>query len=259
VETEAEKTETALGENGTTPQATEGGESDGSSRTNLRSTIAFPYGSLKDAEDVSNELHAKWGNSASLSQLAAGMDSTTKSGAFRSKVATARTFGVVTGRGQLTLTELGRRIVNPQEVAAARIEAFLAVPLFKAIYDEYNDGMLPPDAALEKRMRDLGVSAKQTDRARQSFQRSADLAGFFGHGRNRLVRPPVHVSDSKRDDARKDERAVIPAAGSVTVPGPIEAAWLQLLREGRSWSTEKTLAFIEATRQLWEVLAEQGD
>lgn len=38
-------------------------------------------------------------------------------------------------------------------------------------------------------MRDVGVSSKQTGRARQAFMRSAREAGFFAHGEDRLVRP----------------------------------------------------------------------
>ena len=37
----------------------------------------------------------------------------------------------------------------------------------------------------------LGVSSKQTERARQVLQRSAQYAGFFGQGRDRLVQPPA--------------------------------------------------------------------
>ena len=38
-------------------------------------------------------------------------------------------------------------------------------------------------------MANLGVAKKQTARARQTFERSAEQAGFFGQGRDRLVEP----------------------------------------------------------------------
>jgi hypothetical protein len=38
-------------------------------------------------------------------------------------------------------------------------------------------------------MAGFGVAAKQTDRARQAFERSADQAGFFAHGTDRLILP----------------------------------------------------------------------
>lgn len=48
---------------------------------------------------------------------------------------------------------------------------------------------MPGAAAIEKYMRDVGVSSKQTDKARQVFLRSARQANFFEHGEDRLVRP----------------------------------------------------------------------
>jgi hypothetical protein len=52
-------------------------------------------------------------------------------------------------------------------------------------------GVLPPAAALSRDIVALGVSEKQKDRARLIFERSADQAGFFEHGKQRLVMPGV--------------------------------------------------------------------
>jgi hypothetical protein len=76
----------------------------------------------------------------------------TNNGAYLSRVANARLFGVVTGRGsRLELTERGRRILDGSEpdASAARGEAFLAVPLFRAVADavQQRAGVLPDDLA----------------------------------------------------------------------------------------------------------------
>jgi len=42
--------------------------------------------------------------------------------------------------------------------------------------------VLPGAATIEKYMRDVGVSSKQTDKARQVFLRSARQANLFEHG-----------------------------------------------------------------------------
>jgi hypothetical protein len=63
------------------------------------------------------------------------------------------------------------------------------VALYARIFDNYNGFALPGPAALEKFMREVGVSGKQTGKARQAFMRSARQAGFFAHGEDRLVRP----------------------------------------------------------------------
>ena len=57
------------------------------------------------------------------------------------------------------------------------------MPLYKAIFDKNKGGVLPPAAALERELVGLGVSEKQKGRAREVFERSAEQAGFFEHGK----------------------------------------------------------------------------
>jgi hypothetical protein len=105
-------------------------------------------------------------------------------------VSTARVFGLVeTNREQISLTALGRQIVNPEREHQARVKAFLNVPLYRAMFDNYRGCPLPRNIAIENEMVRLGVSAKQKEKARQVFQRSAEQAGFFAYGRDKLVMP----------------------------------------------------------------------
>jgi hypothetical protein len=223
----------------------------------LRSTISFPYGSLKDAEQVAKALHEAWGGSTSPEQLAGGMDQTPKSGAFRNKTATARIFGLTqASRGKISLTNRGRQIVDPQTRAAARVDAFLHVPLFARLYERYKASNLPPDRGLEQTILDLGVSAKQTAKARQAFQRSAEQAGFFRQQPGRLVKPPTNLPDSDAaEESEEGDALKRPAATAGVMPDAVQASILTLLQEGRSWSAEKTHEFVEATRKLNELLA----
>ncbi len=74
----------------------------------------------------------------------------TNNGAYLARVASARLFGVVTGRGsRFEATERGRRILAGAEpdASTARREAFLAVPLFRAVADAAarQGGLLPAD------------------------------------------------------------------------------------------------------------------
>jgi hypothetical protein len=223
----------------------------------LRSTIAFPYTGLKDAEQIARALHDSWGGGASPDQLAASLAASPRSGAFRGKVATARTFQVIEiTRGNISLTDLGRKLIDPQTRAAARVEAFLTVPLFAALVIEYKGTMLPPDSGLEQKILDLGVSAKQTAKARQAFQRSAELAGFFKLGKDRLVQPAnLPDSDGPPPAVLKDPK---PAGGSAAptpdLPAPLSELWLTLLRDGRDWSPEKIQEFVETARTLLSLL-----
>jgi len=171
---------------------------DGTKQRRQRSTIAFPYNDLQDAIAVAHAIHQNGGDWATDDQLAAWLGHEgIRSGAFRLKVSTARTFGLISvGREQITLTDLGNQIIDPQRnPRQARVSAFLSVPLYRSLYDSHRGRMLPPDPALEQVMVNLGVSVKQKDKARQAFQRSAKQAGFFDQGSTRLVLPSG-ISDS---------------------------------------------------------------
>jgi hypothetical protein len=79
---------------------------------------------------------------------------------------------------------------------AARVEAFLNVELFRAMYDA-----LPPPA-IERQVAQLGVSPKQTERARQTFMKSAQYAGLIDASPGRFVKPGIV---SKEQDRRERE------------------------------------------------------
>jgi hypothetical protein len=70
-----------------------------------------------------------------------------------------------------------------------RLKLSLRCRSTRAFMTIYKGFTLPGPAALEKFMREVGVSSKQTGKARQAFMRSARPAGFFAHGEDRLVRP----------------------------------------------------------------------
>jgi hypothetical protein len=160
-------------------------------RRRQRSTIGFPYTDLESALGVARAIHEKGGGQCDLDQLAAWMGhETVSSGAFNLKIAAARLFGLIEGdRQRIRLTSLGKDAIDPQKERSAKAEAFLNVPLYRRIYDEHRGGLLPPDIGLQREMQQFGVTAKQADKARQTFQRSASQAGFFATGKSRLVMP----------------------------------------------------------------------
>jgi hypothetical protein len=217
---------------------------------------------------VAQELHDKWGGTATLDQLAGGMGSGPRGGTFRVKVATARTFGATTAvkGGVISLTDLGRKLLDPQTRAAARVDAFLTVPLFSQLVEEFKGSRLPPASGLERKIAALGVSAKQVSKARVAFQRSAEQAGFFKHGKDRLILPPrLSESSGRLADTGPQGSGLDVSPGNreprsnPALPAPLPELWLTLLRDGRSWSAEKTQEFVEAARKLHELLSKGSD
>jgi len=156
---------------------------------NERSEISFPYSSMEDAEKVARAVHEWGGNDVTPDRLASSLKTTVKSSGFRTDVAAARIFNFVDGRGVLSLTPLGNRLVDAQTTEQARVEAFKNVPLFNKLFEDHQGKVLPGPKGIEAEILRLGVPPKQVSRARQLFQRSAQHAGFFNHSPERLVEP----------------------------------------------------------------------
>jgi len=160
--------------------------------TRERSTILFPYHDLGDAIKVAKGVHIVGGSTCQIDQLAAQLGHTITSGTFQQRLNTARIFGLLTNsRGMVTLSKLGTQVVDPQQQRAARVEAFLNVPLYKKLYDQFKGAALPPASGLDATIVGLGAAPKQKETARRVFQRSAELAGFFEIAKDRLTHPSL--------------------------------------------------------------------
>jgi hypothetical protein len=129
--------------------------------------------------------------------LAVWMGQTASGGTFRTRLGAARLFGLIeTGQGRATLTQLGRDALDSSgSEKGARVTAFLNVELFRAMYEQFKGNMLPPSPAIERQMEQLGVSPKQKERARQTFMKSAQHAGFIDSATGRFVKPGIPQKD----------------------------------------------------------------
>jgi len=103
-----------------------------------RSTIQFPYSDLDDAVTIAKAIHDSAGLECTIDQLAAYLRVSVSSGAFRVRAANTATFGLTENeRGSIRLTDLGRRISDTTQETAARVEAFLTVPLYARVYEHF--------------------------------------------------------------------------------------------------------------------------
>jgi len=171
-----------------------------------RSTIEFPYFDLASAIEVAKAVKQMGGTSADWTSVAVHLNMAGDGGGFRQRVMTGKSFGVLEySRGSIDLTELGIRAVDPQYERAAKVDAFLKVPLYKALFDKLNGQMLPPTAAIERMAEQLGVAPKQKDKARQVFMRSAKQAGLFDISAERLALPPGGAPGATQRVARGEE------------------------------------------------------
>jgi len=221
-----------------------------------RSTIEFPYLDLDDALEIVKAVHTVSGNVCQKDQLAAQLNQSATSGAFNLRLTTAKMFGLLSyERGTITLTNLGKQAADTRNEKAARVNAFLNIPLYKAVYDEYKGRTLPPVTALETEMVRLGVAPKQKDRARQVFQRSAKQAGFFAFQPDRLVEPPTSgkLETLKEEGARGNAKPEFQARNEVLHPA-IEGLLKTLPAAQTQWPAESRKKWLQAAENILDLI-----
>lgn len=226
-----------------------------------RSMIEFPYMGLDEAIEVAQAIHETTGSGlCQADQLAAALKLSMASSGFRVRLSTTKMFGIIDserGSGAVRLTDLGHRIVDPAQERAAKVEAFQNVPLYAKLVEQHRGKTLPPPAALERVMAEMGVAKKQTDRARQTFDRSAQSAGFFEFGRDKLVAPALSggtappKSDAPPPPPADQSQNRFDGGGGGTTGDPlIDALIKKLPPAGKSWPA--------AERKTWMTMMEMA-
>ena len=169
-----------------------------------KSTVEYPYLDLDNAIEIVKKIHHLEGDRCEWKQLATSLDVAADGGGFRMRMLTAKTFGLLTyEKGQIMLTECGIKATDPNFEKRARYEAFMNVSLFKQLFERFNGQQLPPIAAIERAIENLGAAPKQKDKVRQVFHRAAKQAGLFELASDRLSTPPGLNTQKKEieDDA----------------------------------------------------------
>lgn len=124
-----------------------------------------------------------------------------RNGAFLTRLANARLFGLVSGGSdRIVLTERGRSALSTDlEVAdPARVEAFLAVPLYRAVLERSGGEVVPPVDQLAHLLEsDFGESPNKAHSAAVKLVDSAGQAGLIRNqrGETSLTSRFVSVAD----------------------------------------------------------------
>ncbi len=234
-----------------------------------KSTIEFPYLDLEDSTEVAKAVHEVGGGECRLEQLAARLNMAVTGGGFRLRLIAAKTFGVIQyNRDSVMLTPLGTRLCDPQQEKQAKVDAFLKVPLYLQVYEKYKGVTLPQSAGLEQAMVTMGVVTKQKDKARQVFQRSANQAGFFSYGPDRLTMPSIKGGESPQtkpvDDARDEDRdrektRKNSGNGGGTYHPFIEGLLKTLPEAETPWEIEKRLKWLQAAANIFDLIYSASD
>ena len=218
-----------------------------------RSTIQFPYMNLDAVIPLPKTVYELGARACERGQLAGRLNMAADGGQFRQKLQNARTFGLLTYSGKsVDLTEVGVQLCDPTTEKEALVRAFLSVPLFEQVYKKLRDRPLPPDAAIQRQMVEMGVAPKQAERARRAFRSSARTAGFFEIAADRLVRPPTSGLNGQigNADPGKAEDKQPPRGGNEPPSRPpihplIQALLAEMPDPGTPWEKDHCVTWLK--------------
>lgn len=234
--------------------------------TNERSTIEFPYSDIDNAVEIVLGVRDVGGTTCDYDQLAAHMQLEAKGGGFRIRVTGAKTYGLLINErgGRITLTELGRHIIDSQYARAAKADAFLRVPLYAKVFENYKGRELPPPAALERALIGFGVGSKVAKNARQVLMRSAQQCAYFELNPDRLTAPPTRGSTLPEQPRKED-----PYRGGGTGNGnggdggaghPLIEGLVQTLpKPNESWSGKDRYNWLTMANSIFKIIYQSAD
>ena len=167
-------------------------------KARVTSGVRAPYNDLAECIEVARVIHQEAGGLCDLAQLATLLKySGVRNGAFRVRLAAAKMFGLMeeADEGKVKVSGRGLVIVAPiseAQASRAKLEAFMAVDLFKRVYERFHGTTLPEEVGL----RNLFQTEYQIVPARiaptyRIMMDSAEQAGLFkaAGNRSRMVMP----------------------------------------------------------------------
>lgn len=255
----------------------------GISDTLSRAENRYPVYDLADSVEVARAIRERGGGLADQPHLASLLNyNSTRSGAFITRLAAARRFGLVANQGQhIVPTALAMRILAPEHPGAddvqARLDAFMNVLLYKSLYHRYKDTGLPREAGLHNALETAyGIPRGQAPIAARVFLASAAQAGFFeahGGAQTHLVMPrlttaaPIEqfpaapLPEMAEDDAKPPTQTIgplgIPAPGDTDVIEHPRHILVEKLRDVPATDLETIREYIRTIKELGEQQAKE--
>lgn len=231
-----------------------------------KSKTSYPYYDLEQSIQVAKAIRDNAGGICTGDQLAVYLKyASTRSGTYFSRVNSAKLFGLIQQQGEnLSPTERATSILSPvmpDDETRGRIDAFLSVPLFSAVFEQFKGQSLPPEVGIKNMLKTrFGIVEDRVTPAFRVLMDSAEQAGLFKTtgDRTKMVKPAVNGSRSPESPSSPEGGGSIDrpekqrGGGGEGPPGGIHSAIVGLLRElpqpGTSFPKAKKQRFLDALK-----------
>jgi predicted nucleotide-binding protein len=146
----------------------------------------FPNNSIQQALRIAQAIWDNFaGKGAAPHQIAMAIDMSPTSGTWRNLCGSAIAYGLTEGgyaASQITLTDLGRRIVAPTEEgedARAIVEAVLQPRVLREFFRKYDKAKFPRDEIAKNVIASFGLPKGRTDKSLEILKEAGEFAGII--------------------------------------------------------------------------------
>ena len=178
-------------------------------------TQRYPLFSLENAVVVGAAVCEAGGSNGQVPKavIASSLQCSSTSGAFLQRLATARSFGILEGRGAYQLTEQAKQFYLPShdtEKQQALIGMFASPPVFAELLKRLDGNKLPPRSMIANMLRrELNLPPSWSDRVAGFFVNGAQFSGALDeHGFLRLA-ASRHSSPKTNGERRSTETPTV--------------------------------------------------
>ena len=166
--------------------STSQGQSGSTRKARQRSAFLFPAYGFNTALDIARRVEESGGGSLTEETLAINLGLSAKSSGFRLKSLAARQFKLIGKQGEiLATTPVAKAIFKPtsnEDAQRGYREAFMAIPLFKAVSERYRGHRLPDSRTLRNVLeREFQVEHSRVQQAERLLLDSARDTHLLKH------------------------------------------------------------------------------
>jgi len=177
-----------------------------------KGSFTAPYFDLDSSIKVADVVYNRGGGACTGDQLAHWLDyKSVRSGTYLTRVSAAnKHFGLVEQEGdRFVVTERAKKIlapVMPEDAITAKLEAFLAVPLFAKVFEQFRGSQIPHEPGLKNLFQNTyKLLPDRVPQAIRVLLNSAAQAGILTADRTRLVKPAIPTTEAKAPPVKDDQ------------------------------------------------------